>query len=284
MQIFHFHQLNRTDAMASIDRRVNMKNIALVILAAALPALAQEKTLSCNDRGNHGSTITHCEMREQPAGFAGRLNVDASTNGGVTVKGWDNGGVLVRARVEAWAADEGSAASVSSQVRVDVSAGQVSASGPASNGESGWSVSYEVFVPRRADLNVKANNGGIAISDVAGTIQFETKNGGVSLKRLAGDVEGKTMNGGLNVELAGARWEGAKLDARTKNGGVNISVPENYSAHFETATVNGRVNIDFPMTVHGEISKKLATDLGSGGATVHVETTNGAVNVKRAAI
>jgi Putative adhesin len=262
-----------------------MKHIALAFFVAALPALAQEKTLSCNDRNSHGSMVTHCEMREMSVGFAGRLSVDAGTNGGVKVKGWDNAGVLVRARVEATAADEGSAAALSAQVRVDVSAGQVSASGPATtSGDGGWSVSYEIFVPRRGDLNLKANNGGIAISDVAGTIQFETKNGGVSLKRLAGDVEGKTQNGGVNVELAGARWEGAKLDARTKNGGVNISMPESYSAHFEGSTVNGRMNIDFPMTVHGEIGRKLATDLGSGGATIHVETTNGGVNIKRAAM
>ncbi|HLH39066.1 MAG TPA: DUF4097 family beta strand repeat-containing protein [Bryobacteraceae bacterium] len=104
----------------------------------------------------------------------------------------------------------------------------------------------------------------------------------MNLKRLAGDVEGSTMNGGLNIELAGARWDGAKLDARTTNGGVNLKMPENYSAHLETATVNGHLSMDLPVTMRGEIGKRLATDIGSGGATIHVETTNGDVNVKRA--
>lgn len=261
-----------------------MRRIALTILIAVLPAVAQNKTLNCENHGNQSGRVTHCEMREQSVAFAGRLSVDGGSNGGVTVKGWDNAGVLVRAKVEASAADAGAAAGVGAQVRVDVSAGQVSASGPAQSNDQGWSVSYEIFVPRRGDLNLKANNGGIHISDVAGNIQFETKNGGVTLSRLAGDVEGKTTNGGVNVELAGARWDGAKLDARTTNGGVNISMPENYSAHFETATVNGHLNLDFPMTVHGEIGRQLVTDVGSGGATIHVETTNGGVNVKRAAM
>jgi hypothetical protein len=39
-----------------------------------------------------------------------------------------------------------------------------------------------------------------------------------------------------------------------------------------------------PMTVRGEISRRLSTDFGSGGATIHVETTNGGVNVSRAAL
>ena len=258
-----------------------MRTIVLTILLA-LPALAQEKSLNCDNHNNNRGRVTHCEIREQSVGFAGRLAVDAGVNGGVSVKGWDNAGVLVRSRVEASGADDASAAAMVSQVRVDVSAGQVSASGPAQPREDSWSVSYEIFVPRRGDLNLKANNGGISVSDVQGNIQFQTMNGGVNLKRLAGDVEGTTMNGGLNIELAGVRWDGAKLDARTTNGGVNLKMPENYSAHFETATVNGHLNVDFPMTVRGEIGKKLATDLGSGGATIHVETTNGGVNVKRA--
>jgi DUF4097 and DUF4098 domain-containing protein YvlB len=173
---------------------------------------------------------------------------------------------------------------MASQIRVDVSAGQVSASGPATDRNRGWSVSFELFVPRRADLAIKTNNGGINVAEVHGNIQFEAKNGGVTLKRLGGNVEGSTMNGGLNIELHGDRWDGTKLDARTTNGGINLTMPEHYSAHFESATVNGRVNINFPMTVHGELTPKLSTDIGSGGPTIHVETTNGGVNLKKAVI
>ncbi len=263
-----------------------MRIIALAVFIAALPSSAQQKSLSCDSSNNNNSRmVSHCEMREQTIGFAGRLSIDGGANGGVSVKGWDSGSVLVRAKVEASAEDQASAASVVSLIRVDTSAGQVVASGPdQTQTKGGWSVSYEVFVPRQADLNLKTHNGGISISDVRGAIQFTATNGGVNLKRLAGDVQGTTSNGGLNIELAGTRWDGNKLDARTTNGGINISMPENYSAHFETATTNGHLNLQFPMTVHGEIGRALTTDIGSGGPTIHVETTNGGVNVKKAAL
>jgi DUF4097 and DUF4098 domain-containing protein YvlB len=268
--------------------------LAIMTMAVVLPATGQlrqiqqgrqERSLSCND-GNNGNDrqFRHCEMREQATGFAGRLSVDAGMNGGVTVRGWDQGGVLVRSRVEAWADDESTAKSLVSQVRLDLSAGQVAASGPSQVNRQGWSVSYEIFVPKSGDLTLKAHNGGISISDVRGNIQFDTMNGGVSLTRLGGNVEGKTMNGGLNVVLHGNRWDGTKLDARTMNGGVNITMPENYSAHFEGSTVNGHLNIGVPMTVQGEINRSLSTDIGGGGPTIHVETTNGGVSIKRAAL
>jgi len=269
-----------------------MKKSALAaMLIAALPALSQinqaqrnqDRGMTCNDN-NNGRQIRHCEIREQSTGFPGRLTVDAGVNGGVSVKGWDQAGMLVRSKVEAWAADENTAKSLVSQVQVAISAGQVNASGPAEVNRQGWSVSYEIFVPRNGDLNLKAHNGGISISDVRGNIQFDTMNGGVSLKRLGGNVEGKTMNGGLSIELAGNRWDGTRLDARTTNGGVNIAMPENYSAHFESSTVNGHVNLGIPMTVRGELSRSITTDLGAGGPTIHVETMNGGVNIKRAAL
>ena len=72
-------------------------------------------------------------------------------------------------------------------------------------------MSYEIQVPRRSGLDLKAHNGGIGISDVEGDITFEALNGGVTLNRLGGDVEGKTVNGGLKVEWrethgAATRW------------------------------------------------------------------------------
>lgn len=259
--------------------------LACAILSCSLPAMAQQKSLSCDRNSfNQNKLVTTCEMREQNAAYGGRLSVDPGQNGGVTVKAWDGSGVLVRSKVEAAGIDEGAAKIVASQINVNTSGGAVNVMGPATDNTKNWSVSFEIFVPRRADLNIKTYNGGIAITGVHGNIQFDAMNGGVSLKGLGGDVEGKTMNGGLNVDLAGDRWDGTKLDARTTNGGVNLTMPERYSAHFETATVNGRLNVDMPMTVRGEIGRKLTTELGAGGPTIHVETTNGGVNVKRAAL
>ena len=258
----------------------------LWIALSATAAFAQTKSLSCEQASRRESRqVNLCEMREQTIAYGGRLSVDAGRNGGVSVKGWDGAGVLVRSKVDAWGNDDGAARIVMSQVHVDFSAGELRASGPEHADNQWWSVSYEVFVPRIADLSLKAHNGAISIADVRGNIQFDTTNGAVNLKNLGGDVEGTTKNGALNITLAGNRWDGTKLDARTKNGAVNVSMPQNYSAHFETATTNGNVNANFDVVVQGNLTerrnKKLNTDVGGGGPTVHVETTNGTINLKK---
>ena len=60
-----------------------------------------------------------------------------------------------------------------------------------------------------------------------------------------------------------------------------MTVPESYSAELETGTTNGRVNIDFPVTVQGRFDRRLNTTLGSGGAKVRAITTNGGVTIRR---
>ena len=120
------------------------------------------------------------------------------------------------------------------------------------------------------------------MSDVRGRIEFDTKNGAVRLARIAGDVNGATFNGALHVELAGSSWEGRQLEVSTKNGAVSLAVPQNYSAHMRTETVNGGINSDFPVIVTGSLRPRtLDVNLGSGGPLIHVSTTNGAVRLQR---
>jgi len=262
---------------------INLMVVLTLACAASVVVLAQEKSLSCDDNWSNGDRVGHCVIKEQAIGATGAVAVDGKKNGGVSVKGWDRREVLVRAKIQSWAKTKAEAEAIAGQISVETGGANIHAEGPSINGDQSWAVSYEVFVPRNSNLSLKSHNGGINVSDVRGQIEFEALNGGVNLKHLAGHVKGTTKNGGLNIELDGNRWDGEGMDVLTTNGGVNLKVPENYSAHLETSTVNGGLKFDIPITVQGEIKHELSTDLGGGGATIRVRTTNGGVNVKRKA-
>ena len=137
------------------------------------------------------------------------------------------------------------------------------------------------MVPEQSNLSLETTNGGISIASVRGDIRFEATNGGIKLADVGGDVHGQTTNGGLDIELSGKEWRGEGLDVRTTNGGVTLEVPENYSAELETGTVNGSIEVDFPITVQGTIGRRLTTELGDGGTRIRVLTTNGGVVIRR---
>lgn len=260
--------------------------IAALVTFTGVAVFAQNSkgdSLSCRDYNYYNDRRAgNCEIREQTLALGGGvIGIDGRQNGGVSVKGWDQNQVLVRARVQTGGPSAEDAQALARQIRIETGGSKIFASGPESRKNYYWDVSYEVFVPRRADLSVETQNGGISIAEVSGRIDFTALNGGVVLKKVGGDVRGSTTNGGLVIELSGDRWEGQSLDVSTTNGGVIMSVPENYSANLQTGTVNGSVSVDFPVTVQGRLSKQIALNLGSGGAMVKAMTTNGGVRLKR---
>jgi len=200
--------------------------IAAVAALMGVSALAQQKggTLTCRDNGWYNDKLEgNCEIREQTLAMSGApIAIDGRQNGGIAVKGWDQNQVLVRARVQTGAPTAAEAAELGRQIKIELSGAKIYASGPENRKNYYWDVSYEVFVPRRADLSLETHNGGISISDVNGKIEFTALNGGVVLRKLGGAVRGSTTNGGLVVELTGDRWDGETLDVRTTNGGVRV--------------------------------------------------------------
>ncbi|HZG53999.1 MAG TPA: DUF4097 family beta strand repeat-containing protein [Pyrinomonadaceae bacterium] len=257
----------------------------LVASAAAAQAENPRPSLACRDQENYSgdsARARHCEIKEQtlPA-TGGTLNVDGMKNGGISVKGWERNEILVRYRLQTHAPTQGEADALASQIRVTTAGGQIRAAGPEPSAEARWDVGYELFVPRESNLSLQTHNGGISLSNVRGRINFAARNGGVSLKALGGNVTGETVNGGLHVELTGSNWEGEGLNVRTTNGGLSITVPDNYSAHLETGTVNGGLVVNPSIAEVTRKTKQLSLDLGSGGTNLRIHTTNGGVSIKR---
>ncbi|HEY3114978.1 MAG TPA: DUF4097 family beta strand repeat-containing protein [Gemmatimonadaceae bacterium] len=133
--------------------------------------------------------------------------------------------------------------------------------------------------PNQANLEANTENGGISADDIRGEMNFEATNGVIRLSEVGGNVRARTTNGGVVANLSGTTWQGQGLDLQTTNGGATVYVPSGYNALLETVTTNGGMQVDFPITVRGSLSRHISTQLGSGGPTVRVITTNGGVHI-----
>ncbi|MFI5207289.1 MAG: hypothetical protein ACHQX4_04640 [Gemmatimonadales bacterium] len=268
-------------------------------LAAQRDARRERRSRDDEDRGTwlercrheNGSwredRATFCEERSMgwSARSGGALNVDASPNGGVSVSGWDRDSIDVTVRIQTQADVADAARQIAQQVRIAHDGDRLNAEGPSSRRHESWSVSYVIRAPRHTNLDLNTVNGPLAASDVTGTLRLTAVNGPLSLDGLGGDVHAHAQNGPLHVSLQGSRWDGAGLDAETQNGPLTVEVPDGYNAAFETGTINGPMEIDFPVTVQGRIGtgaqRHLTTTLGSGGPPVRVVTTNGPAVIRK---
>ena len=275
-------------------RRLTMPTLAVAALLITSTTLAAQSRRSsesdaewlehCRD-GQYGNRWDGhaCEVRTVPVSRGTRsLSIDGASLGGVSVTGWDRDSIHVSARIVGMAPTQGEAERAAREVRITSDGGTIRASGrDGDDDERRQIVSYDVYVPRHMDLDLRAHNGGLRVEGVTGKMSLETVNGGLSLDGAGGDVRAYAQNGGLNVRLTGKHWDGAGLDAQTQNGGVRLIVPVGYSARLETGTVNGAIRTDIPVPVSGRISQRINLTLGSGGAPVRATTTNGGVVIAR---
>lgn len=260
-----------------------------IICLSASAVFAQEKADKqqvrdsfCQNWGNYnGDKVSFNEVREMTLGASSLLTVDGRRNGGIRVKGSDRKDILVRACIQTWGVTDEEARGLAKDIQFETG----STVRATNSTEEGWSVSYEIHVPRATNLKLTAYNGGIGISGVEGNLEFETHNGGVSVSDVAGNVKGRTTNGGLSVKLSGSSWKGSGLDVQTTNGGVSLSLPENYAARIETGTVNGGFKSDInALNIEQDEkgrprNKRISTDLNGGGALIRVITTNGGIKI-----
>jgi len=241
---------------------------------------AQRWLQNCQNNWDH-DRANFCELRNFTLPPQSKLSVDGRQNGGVSFHGWNRNEVRVIALIQVNASDDNQAAALAKQITVSTEGGRIRADGPVVQGRSWWSVSYEIYVPRHSNLAAVTQNGGVSAESVEGDLDFQAVNGGIRVDDVAGDVRGETTNGGVSATLSGSSWRGRGLDLRTMNGGVSLTIPRAYNARLETGTTNGGMRIDFPITVHGMIGKRIQTQLGSGGPVVRVVTTNGGVRVRQ---
>jgi hypothetical protein len=263
---------------------------ALALVAAATVSLPAQRDrdfgLSQDEWCREARRADVCEVREETLTNVRVVDLDARGNGGVAVVGWDRPDVHVRARVVVSGDSDADARSLASEVRLTTTGGRIRVDGPTRRRwwrDGGWSVAFELQVPRSSDLTIAATNGGVSIRDVRGRMDLRTVNGGISLDDVSGDIRGETTNGGVHVRMTGEKWDGPGLEVRTVNGGVTLAMPPDLSAELDVRAVNGGINVDFPVTVSGLIGgrRELRGTIGSGGPRIRASATNGGITITR---
>jgi len=161
------------------------------------------------------------------------------------------------------------------------------------------SVSLDVQVPNRTDLELTTHNGLIRITDItgrlsgithngkvtaeqiSGTTELHTHNGSVICREISGDTQLKTHNGSIKVYYSEAAPSVCDISLITYNGGIEIATPRNFSGEVDTSTHNGSINTDLPITISGKLSKRRLTGkIGTGQGKLRLETHNGSIKIR----
>ena len=200
----------------------------------------------------------------------------SNVNGDITIRGWDKNEVDLKAT------KRGPAENLDLiEIQIDSTPERLSIETkyPRKKRDTGVSVTYELMVPKTADLDSINNvNGEVEVIGVEGKIFVDTVNGSAEVSGTRAPVHAQTVNGNITV-----KWndfpDSGTVKMETVNGSLEVELPANANADVRASSLNGSVRTDFPVTVHGWVSRKLEGRIGSGGPTIDLNTVNGAIEI-----
>ena len=212
--------------------------LILAALVLALPARAERQIIGveqdhsiaqvgdCDDFfktvfTTFPASATEQEQKEWPMTGIETLKVTATEEGGVSIRGWSRPYARLIVCRSAVAQTKTHARRVLDSIKVAHANGDVSAYGPAINPTQAWWVNFILYVPRRATVEVKSANGGVAIRNMDGKVTAHATSGGISVAQGTGNFKISTESGGITLDRVTGR-----VDATSREGAIALKLTQ----------------------------------------------------------
>jgi DUF4097 and DUF4098 domain-containing protein YvlB len=140
-------------------------------------------------------------------------------------------------------------------------------------------INYKVTMPKGASLTLVSSNGDILVTNVGGAFSAEATNGRVTATGLQGGTRVTTTNG--VIELTFDKVGDGGITAETTNGTITVAVPKATNADLSARISNGAISSQgLDVQVAEQSRRRLDGTLGTGGPSIRLEATNGAITIR----
>jgi len=140
-------------------------------------------------------------------------------------------------------------------------------------------INYKVTMPKGASLTLVSSKGDILVANVGGQFSAEASNGRIIATGLQSGTKVTTSNG--VIELTFDRVGDGGIMAETTNGTIMVAMPKATNADLSARITNGAINNDgLDIKVSEQSRRRLDGTLGTGGPSIRLEATNGAITIR----
>ena len=243
---------------------------------------------------------------------SGSIEVRAGPDGEATIKG------VVRVKKDGFWGKNGDADELLQQVRdnppIELSGGRLKVGHFSDRSlRKRVSVSFEIVVPAdtevvadsgsgsitvvgiNAPVNADTGSGSVTLENISGSVKADTGSGSVTLENITGSVMADTGSGSIHADNIAGTFHGdtgsGSIDVEgrqegrwtldTGSGSVTVDLPDDAAFDVNLESSSGKIVIDHPMTMQGEMNRKHVTgEVRGGGPLLHIDTGSGGIRVE----
>jgi len=220
------------------------------------------------------------------------LELNAADRANIHVRGWDRAEYSVETCKVAVAETKAAAEAMARGISVTHAAGRLNYSGPVVNEDGQWTAIFLIHAPKTATVDLETKNGPISVRYLNGTIKLRAANGPIAIHDCGGNVEAHTTNGPIaftgdrgevhliakngpiSVKLGSESWNGSQLEARTINGPLAVSLPDNFRSGIRLETAGNA-----PLSCNAAPCRNAFTNASRGSRTLQMNGTNDTIRL-----
>jgi DUF4097 and DUF4098 domain-containing protein YvlB len=138
-------------------------------------------------------------------------------------------------------------------------------------------MNVEILDMEQAEL--RSSSGDERVEYVSGDIKARASSGDIWLdfQGLEGEVDAETSSGSITVLNVSERTR-----LHSSSGNVEAELREDTSCDLSISTSSGDIDVDFPITVSGQMDEdRVEGTIGDGGPLIEIETSSGDVTVRK---
>lgn len=133
----------------------------------------------------------------------------------------------------------------------------------------------------RGRVSASTGNGEVRVESADGDVDANSGNGDIFVTTSRGPVSANTGNGSIDVTMRSLSGD-ESMDFNTGNGTITVAFPANLSARIEANGAFRDFETDFPIDMgRGWSSNRVRGTIGSGARTIHFNTGNGKIRIRK---
>jgi DUF4097 and DUF4098 domain-containing protein YvlB len=128
-------------------------------------------------------------------------------------------------------------------------------------------------------ISAKSGSGSIEVEQTgAGNVEVSSSSGSTRIDGVRGALRASTSSGSLHVQgEPTAEWQ-----LSSSSGHVSVELPVRQGFDLDANSNSGKIDLDFPVTVTGEVGKHaIRGPAQGGGPLLHIRTSSGGISIRK---
>ena len=132
----------------------------------------------------------------------------------------------------------------------------------------------------KGDLDVRSGDGRVTLDELDGRLRARTKDGHLSCSGRFDALDLGAGDGRVDAIAAPGSQPTTAWNVETGDGAVSLRVPHDINTLLDARTRDGHINVSLPIPVQGRLEhKELIGELNNGGPSLRIRTGDGSITL-----